>query len=220
MKFSLVITQGPHVGRLVPISLPQFVIGRDPKCHLRPASQTISKRHCELLSRDDKCFVRDLSSTNGTFVNDEQVTGERELHDGEILKVGPLAFGVRIETQAEKPTHVEKETQVPPQAAPKPVKAPAPAPAPTPAARPQVLDDDAIGSMLLEMSEEEKEAAGSDADMAGSTIMDVIKSPAEETQAESKPAPYRPASNKPATPANTASAAKAILEKYRRRPRT
>jgi len=201
MKLSLMVGQGPHKGRLIPVSLPQFVIGRDSKCHLRPASQTISKRHCEVLIRDEQCFVRDLDSTNGTFVNDEQVQGERQINDGDVLKIGPLDFNVKIEAQAEKPTHVEKETQVPEPPAPQ-----------------GPMDEDSIASMLLEMTDEEKAQAASE-DLAGSTIMDVLKSPGDDTQ-QSKAAPYRPASAKPAANANTSSAAKEILEKYRRRPRT
>jgi predicted component of type VI protein secretion system len=212
MKFSLVVGQGPHKGRVIPVSTPQFLVGRDSKCHLRPASQTISKRHCEVLNREDRWFVRDLHSTNGTFINDEQVTGERELHDGDVLKVGPLEFGVRIEVQAEKPTAVEKDTQAPEATSPAPEEAP-PEPAATPGG-PEVLDDDAVGSMLLELTGDEQ-AAGQDSDaLEGSTIMDVIKQPEEKT------GPYRPASQKPSTPANTSNAAKQILEKYRRRPRS
>lgn len=207
MKFCLVVGQGPHKGRAISISLPQFIIGRDSKCHLRPASQTISKRHCELLTRDEQCFVRDLSSTNGTFINDEQLTAEeeRELHDGDVLKIGPLDFGIKIDVPAEKPTHVEKETQVPEQHI---------APPPT-----ETLDEDAVGSMLLEVTEEEK-AAEDASELQGSTVMDMLKSPGEETQSATKAVPYRPAANKPTAAANTSSAAKDILEKYRRRPRT
>jgi pSer/pThr/pTyr-binding forkhead associated (FHA) protein len=211
MKFSLVVGQGPHKGRIIPVSTPQFLIGRDAKCHLRPASQTISKRHCELLNRDDRWFLRDLHSTNGTIVNDEPVTGERELRDGDVLKIGPLEFGISIEVQAEKPTEVERDTQ-----APEAATAPA-APAAAPRQDAQVLDDDAVGSMLLELTGAEQ--AGEDSALEGSTIMDVIKSPGEEPE-QGKPAPYRPTSQKPANAGNTSSAAKAILEKYRRRPRS
>jgi predicted component of type VI protein secretion system len=213
MKFSLVVGQGAHKGRNIPVSGPQFLIGRDSKCQLRPASQTISKRHCELLIRDEQCFVRDLNSTNGTFVNDQQVTGEQELHDGDALKVGPLDFGIRIEIQAEKPTAVERDTQ-----APEAATAAAVPTAEVADNKPEVLDEDAVGSMLLELTGAEQ-AADQDSALEGSTIMDMLKSPADEPQ-QAKPAPYRPASQKPASGANTSSAAKAILEKYRRRPRS
>lgn len=224
MKLSLVVGQGAAKGKLIPISLPQFVIGRDSKCHLRPVSQTISKRHCELHIRDGKAFAKDLGSTNGTFINEVQLKGERELHDGDVLKVGPLDFGVRIEVEAaveaqvESPTQVEKETQVPPP--PPPPKAPAkPAAAPkAPAeaeAKGEALDDEAVGSLLLELTGGE-DASPNDS-LSGSTIMEMLVPQAE----DEKKQPYRPQINKAASNTdNTSSAAKLILEKYRRRPRS
>jgi pSer/pThr/pTyr-binding forkhead associated (FHA) protein len=53
-----------------------------------------------VLQRDNKVFVRDFESSNGTFVNDEQVKGKVELHDGDRLKMGPLLFEVKIEGAA------------------------------------------------------------------------------------------------------------------------
>src|SRR5947199_9301821 len=107
MKLSLmVLSAGKAAGQTIPITLPQFIIGRDPQCQLRPASAVISKRHCALLVRGDKAFVRDFDSTNGTFVNDEPVKGERQLSHADRLKVGPLLFDVQLEatTPVSKPT--------------------------------------------------------------------------------------------------------------------
>src|SRR5215813_12305118 len=113
MKLSLVVlTPGKTEGKVIPITLSQFVIGRDPQCHLRPASAVISKRHCAILVRDSKIFLRDFDSTNGTFVNDQPVKGEVEVKNDDRLKVGPLLFGLRVEA-----------------AAPPPVNRPTPAPA-------------------------------------------------------------------------------------------
>ena len=98
MKVSLVVlTAGKAAGQTVPITLSQFIIGRDPQCNLRPASAVISKRHCAVLQKAGKFFVRDFDSTNGTFVNEEQIKGERELKHEDTLKVGPLSFRVMIE---------------------------------------------------------------------------------------------------------------------------
>ena len=212
MKLSLVVGQGANKGRVIPVSLNQFVVGRDSKCQLRPVSQTISKRHCEVFIREDRVFVKDLGSTNGTFVNDEQVRGEREVRDGDVLKIGPLDFGVRVEVsapaevQVEKSTQVEKETRGP---------APARANAKADAKTTDALDDDAVGSLMLELSDEE-EASPHDS-LSGSTVMEVLLPTAED---EKNKQPYRPQVSKAAAAENTSSAAKAILEKYRRRPRS
>jgi pSer/pThr/pTyr-binding forkhead associated (FHA) protein len=97
MKLRLIVVGGVHEGKAIPINLPQFVIGRDPQCQLRPASAAISKRHCAIMVRGSQVFIRDFGSTNGTFVNGELVQGEVELHGGDKLKVGPLEFTVGLE---------------------------------------------------------------------------------------------------------------------------
>src|SRR5262245_8649897 len=107
MKVNLVVSTGNAAGKVIPITLSQFVIGRDPQCQLRPSSAVISKRHCAVLIREGKVFLRDFDSTNGSFVNDEQVKGEVELRHDDRLKVGPLEFTVQIAattTTAGKPT--------------------------------------------------------------------------------------------------------------------
>ena len=60
MKVNLIVTAaGPNQGRAIPIAGEKFIIGRDPECNLRPASQAISKQHCALLVRGGKVFVLD-----------------------------------------------------------------------------------------------------------------------------------------------------------------
>src|SRR3954462_3106580 len=98
MKVSLVVqTPGKAAGQAISVAAAQFIIGRDPQCNLRPASAMISKRHCAVLVKEGRVFLRDFDSTNGTFLNDEPVKGEVPLKDGDMLKVGPLLFKVAIE---------------------------------------------------------------------------------------------------------------------------
>ncbi len=101
MKVSLVVASGAHQGKVIPITGPSFVIGRDAQCHLRPASQAISKRHCGIAIRDGKVYVQDLGSTNGTTVNDQLMKNtETVIEDGASVKLGPLDFIVKIEKTA------------------------------------------------------------------------------------------------------------------------
>jgi predicted component of type VI protein secretion system len=103
MKVSLVVASGAHEGRVIPLTGPQFLIGRDQQCHLRPASQAISKLHCAVLVRDGKVYVKDFGSTNGTLVNEELIqNAEVQVSDGTALRVGPLDFRVQVELPAPK----------------------------------------------------------------------------------------------------------------------
>ncbi|MER3416751.1 MAG: hypothetical protein C4297_11145 [Gemmataceae bacterium] len=221
MKLSLIVTQGKAAGQEIPIRVAQFLIGRDSQCHLRPASPLVSKRHCAVLLREGKAFVRDFGSTNGTFVNGQQVQGEKELHNGDEIRVGPLVFKVKVEVTTDKPTPVPAGRLSKPQAKVSPAKTTSP---PTGTAD---LDDESVIEMLLNLEgSPTPTAVGSDIVPGGSTIMDINKTPApEETQKnvqeQTTPVPKgKPSKVTVPDPQATAQAAKAILEKYMRRPRT
>ena len=195
MKLSLmVLSAGSAAGKALSITTPQFLIGRDPECHLRPASAMISKRHCALFVRKGRVFLRDFDSTNGTLVNDEPVKGEIPLKDGDILQVGPLSFQVVIEN---KPT---------------------PAPQPKNA---DIMDDDAAALMLSFGDGDEKVDISStetaeDSVPSGSTVLDF---PAALPEGEQKPEVKKPAA-KPKPAALAHDAARAILDKMRQGKRT
>jgi pSer/pThr/pTyr-binding forkhead associated (FHA) protein len=200
MNLALVVmTPGKLQGKAIPITLPQFLIGRDPQCHLRPASPMVSKRHRALLSRGKQAFVNDFNSTNGTFLNDQQVQGEVELHNGDVLKVGPITFAVSLE--ATRP----------------PVDQPTP---PLPMNKPAPSEEDDIAAMLLSLQDDsDSGSTGLSSEVPeGSTVMD-LQSP---TAAGNNPTGAQQGKGQPAQPplGDTSSAAKAILEKYWHRPRT
>jgi len=206
MKLSLVVlTSGKSEGKEIPIALSQFVIGRDPECHLRPASALISKRHCALLIRGEKIFLRDFDSTNGTFLNDQPVKGEVEVKHDDRLKVGPLLFTVKIEATA--PAPVNRPTPTPP------VKKPATSDA---------NDDDSIAAMLLELQDGSGAGTGDGSGDVpeGSTVMDMPAPVPPPDESGASPTTTAKDKDKKKNDGNTSSAAKAILEKYMKRPRS
>ena len=96
MDIKLEVLAGKNAGQSIPISGKKFYIGRAEDCHLRPASEMISRHHCAIVTEESYVGVRDFGSRNGTFINGDQVFGERELKPGDRLKVGPLEFTVHI----------------------------------------------------------------------------------------------------------------------------
>lgn len=106
MEVKLVVLDGKAKGREIPLPSTQFIIGRATACHLRPHSTMVSKYHCALGRSGGQVLVRDLKSRNGTFVNDEQVTGTARLKDGDTLAVGPLRFRISVK-DAEGDAHVQ-----------------------------------------------------------------------------------------------------------------
>jgi pSer/pThr/pTyr-binding forkhead associated (FHA) protein len=205
MKLSLVvITAGKMQGKSISVTVPEFVIGRDPECHLRPASPLISKKHCAFLLQGNQARVRDFGSTNGTLVNNEPVSGEQQIKNGDVIKVGPIEFRAEIEAAAPPARR-------------------------TPPARSAPSDaEDAAAALFLSLGDDGPAGTvDSQGVPTGSTIMETINLPPEtpppgeiaaQNQGDEKVKKDLMATAK-AQAANTSIAAKAILEKYMRRPR-
>jgi pSer/pThr/pTyr-binding forkhead associated (FHA) protein len=58
----------------------------------------VSRRHARIYMRDDTCFVEDLDSTNGSFLNGERITPylPYAFHDGDVLSFGSLQLRFQI----------------------------------------------------------------------------------------------------------------------------
>jgi len=76
----------------------RIVIGRSKQlCDVAlPYDDSVSSRHCEMFLRGEDLYVRDLSSSNGTSVNQQKVYQEIKLNSGDILKMGQLSMYVQI----------------------------------------------------------------------------------------------------------------------------
>jgi len=75
---------------LPPFALPgegSVTLGRSSSCELRLHDVDTSRRHAEILCDASGCRIRDLASTNGTFVNGERVE-QRDLEPGDRILVG------------------------------------------------------------------------------------------------------------------------------------
>ena len=99
MKLKLIVVRGYSPGMAIPVALRQFLIGRDTQCHLRPVSLVTSRLHCEILRGKDAVSVRDLESTNGTFINGSRLISEMEVRSGDTLQIGPLVFRFEIDSR-------------------------------------------------------------------------------------------------------------------------
>jgi predicted component of type VI protein secretion system len=215
MNLSLVVIQGKAEGREIPVRLAQFLIGRDPECQLRPASPLVSKRHCAILIRDEKVYIRDFESTNGTLVNQQPIKGETELKDGDALKIGPLNFKVRIAEESATATVPEAPAAaaIAEKTAIEPIKAAV--------KKGSGFDEESLIDMLLNEGGAAQPVSPNDPVPTGSTIMEGVSIEAAAQAADDKDKkPDAKKEKQKIDPASTANAAKAILDKYMRRPRT
>ncbi|MFM8584271.1 MAG: FHA domain-containing protein, partial [Planctomycetaceae bacterium] len=97
LRVELKVLEGSQAGKVIPLNVRQFLIGREQDCHLRPNSELVSRHHCVFAIDDFSVRLRDLGSTNGTFLNGERLKGQAVLKAGDKVVVGKLAFEVSIQ---------------------------------------------------------------------------------------------------------------------------
>src|SRR2546425_6243644 len=88
------VKTGPNKGKTYDIQESPLTVGREENQVIQILDQGVSRAHAEIFRMGEMCFVRDLNSTNGTFVNDVKVT-EESLKAGDELLIGTtvLVFG-------------------------------------------------------------------------------------------------------------------------------
>jgi EAL domain-containing protein (putative c-di-GMP-specific phosphodiesterase class I) len=85
--------------RIVPLSAFPFTVGRLPHSSLCLALPDVSKQHAEFNLQQGRLVVRDLGSTNGTFVNNRRVEGAEPLHEGDAVQFATEVFRVSRQQQ-------------------------------------------------------------------------------------------------------------------------
>ncbi|NIE97612.1 FHA domain-containing protein [Acinetobacter sp. Tr-809] len=100
MTWKLQAITGEFTGQELNIER-DMLVGRHQDADILLQSADISRRHAALLLKDQKLWVQDLNSSNGTFINDARVEQETELHDGDIVQFASFVFSVLAPATAE-----------------------------------------------------------------------------------------------------------------------
>ena len=95
----VILTQGLS-GRAHELNVDRTTIGRVEDNTFQITEASISSHHCEVLLRGSEVVIKDLNSTNGTFINDQPIT-ESVLKPGQILRLGTVEL--KLETGAAAP---------------------------------------------------------------------------------------------------------------------
>lgn len=78
---------------LYTIENPSMLIGRSPQCDIHIDSTLLSRHHASILIMEDgSVLIKDLDSTNGTFVNSMRVTRPVRLEHGDVVTIGDAKF--------------------------------------------------------------------------------------------------------------------------------
>jgi hypothetical protein len=112
----LQVLSGPLAGQSYELKVETTTVGRVEDNAFQIADPSVSSHHCEILLRGDDVVIRDLNSTNGSFINGDKIT-EAPLKPGQVLRLGQVDLRIDDGTPAPAPS------------APAQPLAPAPAPA-------------------------------------------------------------------------------------------
>jgi pSer/pThr/pTyr-binding forkhead associated (FHA) protein len=86
----VILTQG-MTGRTHELKVDKTTIGRVEDNVFQIAEPSVSSHHCEVWLRGNEVVIKDLNSTNGTFIDDEKIT-ESVLKPGHTLRLGQIEF--------------------------------------------------------------------------------------------------------------------------------
>lgn len=98
----LVVLNEGLAGQSYELKVVKTTIGRVDDNTFPIAQASISSHHAEVILRGDEVVIKDLNSTNGTFINGTQISGEAVLKPGQTLRLGQVEM--RLDTGAGGPS--------------------------------------------------------------------------------------------------------------------
>jgi len=110
----VILTQGLN-GRAHELNVDRTTIGRVEDNMFQIAETSVSSHHCEVLLRGNDVVIKDLNSTNGTFINDQPVT-ESVLKPGQTLRIGTVEL--KLDAGVGAPATTSAPASTPANAAP------------------------------------------------------------------------------------------------------
>ena len=69
----LVVIYGLELGKKFNLNRPQIIIGRSSKADIQIDQEAVSRNHCKIINTGNAIMLRDMGSTNGTYVKDEMI---------------------------------------------------------------------------------------------------------------------------------------------------
>ena len=88
---AVVVIYGLDLGKKFSLEKDTIIIGRSSKSDIQVDQESVSRSHAKITMADKRLQLKDLGSTNGTYVNDELID-EIQLRDGDLIKIGRTIF--------------------------------------------------------------------------------------------------------------------------------
>lgn len=107
-KCQLVVVDGSSKGKKVDLNRDKITAGKKEDCDLVIEDRTVSRKHFEIDKEEDSFLLKDLGSTNGTFINETKVR-EAYLAPGDVIRIGNsriefIAFDEKVQIEPSEKT--------------------------------------------------------------------------------------------------------------------
>lgn len=102
----LVVLQGQRLGQRIDLGDQPLIIGRAPEAEFQIIERSVSREHCRITREPAGYRIKDLDSTNKTFLNDQPII-EAELKDGDHISVGSCVLKFMDRSSVEARYHEE-----------------------------------------------------------------------------------------------------------------
>ncbi len=89
-KLSLINDQSSTPSKEFELTKPEIIIGREDSVDITIPASAVSRRHARLMLEGENYVLEDLGSSNGTFVNDEELVQRRPLKSGDKIRLGQI----------------------------------------------------------------------------------------------------------------------------------
>ena len=91
----LVVLSEGYTGLAYELKVEKTTVGRVEDNAFQIPDASVSSHHCEIIQQGSDILVRDLNSTNGSYVNGEQIT-EKVVKPGQILRLGSIDIRLEV----------------------------------------------------------------------------------------------------------------------------
>ena len=104
LKAKLVVVGGEAKQTEVRLKVLPTIIGRAREATLTLPHPLVSRQHCEIFEKNGRLYVKDLSSLNGTYLNNERIDGVQPFNPDQLLTLGNVTFRAVYELAENKET--------------------------------------------------------------------------------------------------------------------
>ena len=108
----LTVIEGKYNNQYWVLDKPEMTLGRDEVCDIVVPERQISRQHLRLYKDEDRFYLEDLESKNGTWINGQRLQGDHEIFDGDEIHIALairlrfIGSGATAPLPFELPTHI------------------------------------------------------------------------------------------------------------------